>query len=99
MKYLKVENNKVLFLNSDDDWKEIDTINKKDLLYLMDKVIFEDDFEMDEYDEDNIANKAHQIIYKSLYEKFKNLLENKTRFHDESRELYREAYNMYQVVE
>ena len=99
MKYLKVENNKVFFLNSSNEWKEIDTINKNDLLYLMDKIIIEEDFEMDEYNEDSIANKAHQIIYKSLYDKFKSLLEDRTRFHDESRKLYKEAYEKYQIIE
>jgi len=99
MKYLKIDNNKVFFLNSSNEWKEIDTINKNDLLYLIDKIITEEDFEMDEYNEDSIANKAHQIIYKSLYDKFKSLSADRTRFHDESRELYREAYEKYQIIE
>ena len=98
MKYLKIENNKVFFTNNNgDDWKKIDTINKNDLLYLMDKIIDDDNFEMDEYREELIANKAHQIIYKNIYEKFTNLLENRTRFHDESRQLYKEAFERYQV--
>jgi len=99
MKYLKIENNKVFFLNSSDEWKEIDTINKNDLLYLMDKIITEEDFEMDEYNEESIANKAHQIIYKSLHDKFKSLSESRMRFHDESREFYREAYDKYQIID
>jgi hypothetical protein len=99
MKYLKIENNNVFFKNSNDEWNKIDTIDKNDLLYLVDKIITEDEFEMDEYDEELIANKAHQIIYKNLYDKFSGLLENKTRFHDESRQLYREAFEKYQVVD
>jgi hypothetical protein len=54
---------------------------------------------MDEYNEESIANKAHQIIYKSLHDKFKSLSENRMRFHDESREFYREAYEKYQIID
>ena len=94
MKYLKIENNKVHYLNQDSDWKEIDTIDKNVLLYLLDKVIA-DDFEMDVYNEGNISNKAHQIIYKNIYEQFISLINNKTRFSDESRQLYRDAFEKY----
>ena len=94
MKYLKIENNKVHYLDQDDEWREIDTIDKNTLLYLLDKAI-DDEFEMDEYNEDNIGNKAHQIIYKSIHEKFTNLHENKTRFSDESRQLHRDAFEKY----
>ncbi len=94
MRYLKIENNKVHYLNQDAKWKEIDTIDKNVLLHLLDKAI-DDDFEMDEYNEESISNKAHQIIYKNIHEQFTNLLENKTRFSDESRQLYRDAFEKY----
>jgi len=97
MRYLKIENNQVLYLNSDEEWETIDKIDKNILLYLLNKIIEEDEFEMDEYKEALIGNKAHQIIYKNIYEKFNNLINDKTRFQDESRELYRDAFEKYQV--
>lgn len=94
MKYLKIENNKVSYFNNNSEWNEIDKISKEDLMNLLNRAI-EDDFEMDECKEENIANKAHQIIYKNIYEKFKNLLDNKTRFKDESQSLYKDALDKY----
>jgi hypothetical protein len=94
MKYLKIENNKVFYLNNNSESNEIDKISKEDLMNLLNKAV-ESDFEMDEYKEENIANKAHQIIYKNIYEKFKNILDNKTRFKDESQRLYKDALDKY----
>ena len=74
MKYLKIENNKGHFLSSSTEWTEIDKISKEDLMYLLNKVVYED-FEMDEYVEEEIGHKAHQIVYKSIYEKFSELVE------------------------
>lgn len=39
----------------------------------------EDDFETDDYNEEFLANKAHRIIYKSIYEKLNGFLTNKDR--------------------
>ena len=94
MKYLKIEDNKGFYCLEQDNWKEIDKINKEELLLLLDKVI-ETEFEMDEYEQENISNKAHQIIYKNLYEKFLEFLENKNRFKDESEQLYKGALEKY----
>ncbi len=95
MKYLKIEHNQVFYFEN--EWKTIDRIDKNILLYLVNKIIEEDEFEMDEYDESLIGNKAHQIIYKNIYEKLNSLKSEKTRFQDESRNLYREAFEKYQV--
>ena len=99
MKYLKIENNKGFFYKEVEQsfvWTEIDKINKDDLFNLLNKAISEG-FEMDEFDEKLMGHKAHQIIYKSLYEKFADLLLNKARFHDESAGLYNDALNKYSV--
>ncbi len=49
-------------------------------------------FEMDVYNEGALANKAHQIIYKHLSERFGSFSsENKNRFKDEVAHLYSEA--------
>ncbi len=96
MKRLKIEDNKGYF-KTDQDWTEIDQISKDDLMFLLDKAVEEDEFELDEYDADKLANKAHAIIYKNIFEKFSDFLDNKTRFKDESQTLYKEAFEKYSV--
>lgn len=98
MIYLKINDNKGFYQTGDENWKAIDSINKEDLMILLDKAI-ETDFEMNEFIADNIQNKAHQIIYRNLYEKFSELLDNKTRFKDESEQLYKSAMEKYGASE
>jgi len=98
MKYLKVEDNKAYFLKvvdqSSQAWVEIDKITKDDLMNLLNLAI-ESDFEMEEYKEENLANKAHQIIYKNIHEKFLDIISCKTRFKDESESMFKEAIDKY----
>jgi len=94
MIYLKIDNGKGLFFKEPDQWIEIDQIGKEDLLVLLDKAIA-DEFEMDEYDAELLQNKAHKIIYKHLFQKFNELVENKSRFKDESEQLYKNAIEKY----
>ncbi len=94
MKYLKIEGNKGFYQLEPDSWKEIDKINKDDIMVLIEKAV-ETEFEMDEFQEEKVANKAHQIIYKKLYEKFSDLIDNKSRFKDESEQLYKSAIEKY----
>ncbi len=94
MIYLKIENGKGYFSKEPDQWIEIDQIGKEDLLTLLDKAI-SDDFEMKDYNADLLQNKAHQIIYKHLSQKFNELKENKNRFKDESEQLYKSAIEKY----
>jgi len=63
MKYLKIERNKGFYTVDGKKWSPVDEINKQDLMVLLD-ISLTNDFEMDEYQKDNIENKAHQIIYK-----------------------------------
>jgi hypothetical protein len=101
MKYLKIEDNKGYFLREKEgitEWELIDQITKDDLFYLLNKAI-DDDYEMDEYDEETLANKAHQIIYKNIHEKFLDLILNKYRFKDESEALYKGAVEKYRTPE
>ena len=51
--------------------------------------------EFDEYDVDNLKNKAHQIIYKNIVEKLQELKKRRKQFTDESERLYFEAYEKY----
>lgn len=98
MKHLKIDNSKGYYQTELDQWKEIDKIDKEDLLTLLNKAT-ENDFEMDDFNAEKLPNKAHSIIYKNLSEKFSELLENKDRFKDESEQLYKNAFEKYNVVE
>ncbi|MDP2161163.1 MAG: hypothetical protein Q8K02_11810 [Flavobacterium sp.] len=102
MKYLKIENNKGFFLKQEKDqpdkWIEIDKISKDDLMNLLEMVI-SNDFEMDDYLEENIAHKAHQIVYKSIFEKFTDLIKNKKTFADECDSQFRSAIEKYESSE
>jgi len=98
MKYLKISENKGHFLkdkNQPENWTEIDQIEKDDLLKLLD-IASNEVFEFDLYDEDIIGNKAHQIIYKHLSEKFTTFIANKDRFKDEADNIYKDAIEKYQ---
>lgn len=94
MKILKIDNGKGLYFKEPDQWLEIDQIGKEDLLILLEKAI-STEFEMDVFDLTALQNKAHQIIYKHLYQKFNELKENKSRFKDESEQLYKSAIEKY----
>lgn len=94
MKYLKIENNTGHFSLDGQAWFPIDAINKDHLFTLIDKALM-DDFEMDEFRKEGLANQAHQIIYKNLYDKFNELKSNKNRFKDESEALYKSAIEKY----
>lgn len=98
MKYLKIDNSKGYFIkdnNKPEDWFEIDLIDKNDLMNLLDYAAV-DEFEMDTYSEEEIQHKAHQIIYKQLFDKFENFIANKMRFIDESEQIYKDALEKYQ---
>lgn len=93
MKILEVKNGKGYFLKGEET-VELDQIGKEDLLNLLD-IAIATEFEMDEYDVEKLHNKAHQIIYKHLYQKFEELKQNKHRFKDESERAYKDAIEKY----
>lgn len=95
MKCLKIENGKGYFRNDEDDYQEIDKISKEDILYLLNIATSDDEFEMDACDDVNLKNEAHKIIYRSLHQKFSELLNNKTRFKDECSGLFQTAIEKY----
>ena len=93
MKYLKIEEKKGLYWDGK-QYKEIDKINKDDLLVLL-NLAGEDAFELDPYNESLIGNRAHQIIYENIYNKLKQFLDNKNQFKKEVDKLYKEATSKY----
>ena len=100
MTYLKIDRGRGYFLNAENDMQEIHEIRKEDLLRLLELATDSSiDFEMDEITDENIQNEAHRIIYDSLYRKFKDLLENRSRFIDESESLYKDAIQKYKDSE
>lgn len=72
-------------------------MTKDDILYLLSVATNpESDFEMDSLENHELLNEAHKIIYRSLFLKFSELLNNRTRFIEESAATYKEALNKYQ---
>ena len=96
MTYLKIENGKGFFLNEKGEMQEIHEIRKEDILRMLDLATDNSvDFEMDEITDGSIQNAAHKIIYGELHKKFKELLDNKDKFLDESENLYKDALDKY----
>ena len=96
MKCLEIKNGKGYFLNEDNEMIELDKMKKDDLLYLLDIATNVDtSFEMDDLQTCNLDNQAHKVIYENLYDKLQELLQNRTRFYDESSALYKDALQKY----
>lgn len=96
MKALKIENSQGYFLIEEDGYETVDKIDKAILLRLV-NLALEDDFEIDEYNEEELRNQAHQIIYKSISEKLNDLHQKRNQFRDESERLYLDEYEKYKA--
>ena len=94
MKLLKIEDNLAHFLSTDGDFISIDRITKEDLLRLVNLTLTEQ-ADFDDYDSDAIKNPAHQILYRSIFEKLRGLSDRKEEFMDESERLYLQEYEKY----
>lgn len=94
MKLLKIEDNQGHFLGDDSTFSPVDRITKEDLLRLVDLTLTEE-VEFDDYDSEAIKNQAHQILYKSIYGKLRDLRDRKQEFTDESERLYLQEYEKY----
>jgi hypothetical protein len=94
MKLLKIENSIGYYLNDQGAFSSIDKITKEDLLRLVGLTLSEA-IELDEYDELAIKNQAHQILYRSIFEKLNGLGERQQEFTDESARLYLQEYERY----
>ncbi|UYP32408.1 hypothetical protein OEG79_10095 [Pseudomonas sp. Z8(2022)] len=96
MKILKIENSQGYFATADGGYESIDKIDKTVLLRLVNSAL-EDGFEIDEYNDVELKNQAHQIIYKSISEKLLDLHQKRSQFRDESDRLYLDAYEKYKA--
>lgn len=94
MKLLKIEDNLGHFLGVDSAFTPVDRITKEDLLRLVDLTLTQH-VEFDDYDGGAIKNQAHQILYRSIYEKLLGLRDRKQAFTDESERLYLQEYEKY----
>lgn len=97
MKYLTINNGQAMYTveSTTPATTKIDQLTKEDLLKLIDLCISDEDFEMDPYDESVLLNKAHQIIYRNIYQKLDDLKKQRIKFSDEKTVLYRAAINRY----
>lgn len=94
MKCLKIEHGKGYFSLDEEEWTQLDTLDKSHILSII-KTCLNTSFEMDDYNEKAINNKAHEIIYVHLYDKFIELEQQRSRFKDESESLFRDAFVKY----
>lgn len=95
MKLLRVADNMGQFLGAKGDYLAIDQITKEDLLRLVGQTIEEDEAEFDEFDVEAIKHQAHQVIYRSVYQKLADLRNRRTEFLDESARLFLDDYERY----
>jgi hypothetical protein len=95
MKLLKISENIGHFLAAGGDYTPIDQITKEDLLRLVDRTLDQDVIELDAYDDQAIKNQAHQVIYKSIYQKLTDLRGRRKEFVDESARLFLADYEKY----
>lgn len=96
MKILKIEKNQGYYRGSEGNYETIDKIDKSVLLALV-NIALTDDFEIDEYNEEDLKNQAHQIIYKSISSKLMDLHQRRNQFRDESDRLFLEEYEKYKA--
>jgi hypothetical protein len=97
MKLLKVSENLGHFLATNGEYTSIDKITKDDLLRLVDCALGEGELELDPYDDQTIKNQAHQVIYKSIFQKLTDLSKRKQEFVDESARLFLDEYEKYRA--
>jgi len=95
MKLLRVSENMGQFLAANGDYISIDKIDKDGLLRLVDRTLHEEAIELDAYDDQTIKNQAHQVIYKSIYQKLVDLQKRRQEFIDESARLFLDEYERY----
>lgn len=95
MEYLKINNNKGLFLREGQGFIEVNEMTKEDLHNLVHAALTKDDFEMSPYDETMLHNPAHKTIYDHVYRQLNDIHQRKEEFTDEIQSLYKDAYDKY----
>ena len=98
MKLLRIDNSTGYYLAEKGGFAEVDKITKEDLLRLVDLTLQEEEVEYDEYSDEELKNQAHQIVYKSVFEKLKGLRDRRKEFIDGSERLYLADYERYRAT-
>jgi hypothetical protein len=95
MKLLRISDSGAQYRTEKGGYIPIDKISKEDLLRLVHWTLHEDAATFDVYDEKAIKNQAHQIIYKSIFQKLSDLKKRRQEFIDESARLFLTEYEKY----
>jgi hypothetical protein len=95
MKLLSINDSGASFRGKEGALVPIDKLTKEDLMQLVSWTLDEETVEYDAYDESRIKNQAHQIVYKSVVQKLKDLRERRKEFRDESSRLFLKEYERY----
>jgi hypothetical protein len=97
MKLLEIANNFGYYCDNLGKFATVDKITKDDILRLVTLTLdTNSEAEFDEYNNDNLKNQAHKIIYKSIFDKLQELKKRRQGFIDESARLYLAEYEKYQ---
>ncbi len=94
MKLLKIKDNLGYYRDDQGEFAPVDKITKEDLLRLV-NLTLDEEVVLDEYNDEDLNNQAHQIVYKSIFEKLRVLRERRQEFIDESERLYLQEYERY----
>ena len=73
MKHLRIKERKGEFLRGT-NWLEITELTAEDILCLAKAAVQEDDFVLDPYDEADLPNAAHKIIYQKIRERHRRFI-------------------------
>ena len=96
MKLLRIKDNAGYHYDNQGEFAKVDKVTKEDILRLVSLTLDTDqEVEFDEYDVDKLKNHAHQIIYKSIFDKLQELKKRRKEFIDESARLYLSEYEKY----
>lgn len=94
MKILKIDSGKGYLIDKNGNFVEVDKLDRELLLNLV-ELVFNNDVEMDKFDESLIPNKVQQIIYKDLYQKLSETVQNKQQQIENINLKYKEALEKY----
>lgn len=97
MKLLKIENNNGKFSKDGVNFIEIEKISKDDILKILEKVLSESEILIDESNEEDmkINSPAQKIIYDNIYEKVREVIEEKDEINSFEEDEYYVALRKY----
>lgn len=97
MKLLKIENNNGKFSTDGVNFIEIEKISKDDILKILEKVLNESEILIDESNEEDmkINSPAQKIIYDNIYEKVKEVIEERDEINSFEEDEYYIALKKY----